>query len=51
MINLTIEEAERLAYIEGRTAEAAMLAQIADLEEEIADLENEADGLYMLPSP
>lgn len=40
--NLTLEERERFAYIEGRTGEAALLALAIDGEE---DLRAQVDGL------
>jgi phage shock protein A len=45
--NLTLEERERFAYIEGRTGEAALLAKAADDEgqrdEEFRELEEHAN--------
>lgn len=49
MQNLTLAEMERLAYIEGRTEEAALLAALMDEPEgraaEINRLEDEIDSL------
>lgn len=39
--SLTLEEQERLAYIEGRTQTAALLAELIDLQESDADVRHE----------
>jgi hypothetical protein len=41
---MTLDELERRAYIEGRIAEAGLLAQIQDLADELEEIE--ADNVY-----
>lgn len=42
---LTLEERERIAYIEGRTEEAALLQQAIDAENEALDFARQNDQL------
>lgn len=44
--SLTLEEQERLAYIEGRTQTAALLAELIDLQEEYDKEPNERHEAY-----
>lgn len=45
MTNLTLEERERLAYVNGDTATAALLAEAADLQHANDELDWENDRL------
>lgn len=45
MTNLTLEERERLAYANGDTATATLLAEAADLQDANEDLDWENDSL------
>jgi hypothetical protein len=45
VINLSLEERERLAYISGNTQEAALYAEMLEMKDDIYGLENEVEDL------